>query len=192
MNGQQSGVTANGSSMKNPFPTLQYPKSKLLILALLTLNASIYAIVDTLTTAIDAGTWLILLLIYELEANRNGLPITEPVLQKIRSTLIAVIVLVFFSYLHDSEWLDVTNSLLWFALIAVMELEVRRPDIVMRHANLCWLLTLAIFAGLIAMAGIWLWHQAWLDAYDAALWIVAFGLIEVDIFHFLQRKQPAR
>jgi hypothetical protein len=40
------------------------------------------------------------------------------------------------------------------------------------------------------MAGIWLWRQAWLDAYDAALWITAFGLIEVDLFHFLQRKNP--
>ncbi|QPK65550.1 hypothetical protein IVG45_10075 [Methylomonas sp. LL1] len=177
--------------MLNPFSALQYPKSKLLILALLTLNAGIYAVVDTLTSTIDAVTWLILLVIYELETNSNSLPLSEAMLHRIRTGLIAVIVGVFFSYLRGSEWLDVCNSLLWFALIAVMELEVRRPDIVMRHASLCWLLTLAIFAGLIAMAGIWLWQQAWLDAYDAVLWITAFGLIEVDIFHFLQRKQPA-
>ena len=175
--------------MLNPFSSLQYPRSKLLILALLASNAVIYAIVDTLTTAIDAGTWLILLAIYELEANSNGFAVSESVLNKIRTGLIAVIVLVFFSYLHDSEWLDVSNSLLWFGLIAVMELEVRWPDIVFKYANLFWLLTIGIFSGLIAMAGVWLWQQAWLDAYDALLWIVAFGLIEVDIFHFLKRKQ---
>jgi len=176
--------------MLNPFPSLQYPKSKLFILVLLTLNAVIYAIVDTMTTAIDAGTWLVLLAIYELETNSNNLPVSEFALENIRTGLIAVIVLVFFSYLHDSEWLDVSNSLLWFALIAIMELEVRRPAIVLKHANLFWLLTIVIFGGLIAMAGIWLWQQAWLDAYDALLWIGAFGLIEVDIFHFLKRKRP--
>jgi len=176
--------------MLNPFPSLQYPKSKLLVLVLLTLNAAVYAIVDTLTAATDAGTWLILLMVYELETNSNGFAVSASLLNKIRTGLIAVIVLVFFSYLQDSEWLDVSNSLLWFGLIAVMELEVRRPDIVFKYANLFWLLTIVIFSGLIVMAGIWLWQQAWLDAYDALLWIAAFGLIEVDIFHFLKRKQP--
>jgi hypothetical protein len=176
--------------MLNPFLSLQYPKSKLLIWVLLMVNAVIYAVVDTLTTAIDAGTWLILLAIYELEANSNGFAVSELVLNKIRTGLIAVIALVFFSYLHDSEWLDVSNSLLWFALITVMELEVRRPNIVFKYANLFWLSTIVIFSGLIGMVGIWLWQQAWLDAYDALLWIAAFALIEVDIFYFLKRKQP--
>lgn len=176
--------------MPNPFSSLQYPKSKLLILALLTCNAVIYAVIDTLTTAIDAVVWLILLVLYELESNNGELPVSETILEKIRTGLIAVIALVFFSYLHDSEWMDVGNSLLWFALIAVMELEVRRPAMVLKHANLFWLLTITIFSGLIATAGLWLWQQAWLDAYDALLWIVAFGIIEVDIFHFLKRRQP--
>lgn len=178
------------AGLRLSFPALQYPKTKLLILTLLTVNMIVYAVIDTLTTAIDAATWLVLLLIYEWEANGNGLPVAESTMKKVRTGLIAVIVSVFFSYLDDSEWLDVGNSLLWFALIAVMELEVRRPGIVMKHANLFWLLTLTIFAGLIGTAGIWLWQQAWLDAYDALLWIVAFGFIEVDLFDFLKRRQP--
>ncbi|MCK9607426.1 MAG: hypothetical protein M0R33_13380 [Methylomonas sp.] len=176
--------------MSNPLSSLQYPKSKLLILALLSLNAVIYAIFDTLTTAIDALTWLILLVIYELETHGNQLPVTEKTLQRARNALITVIIWVFFSYLHDSEWLDVGNSLLWFALIALMELEVRRPDIVIRHASVCWILTIGLFAGLLVMAGLWLWQQAWLDAYDALLWIAAFGFIEADIFQLLKRKLP--
>lgn len=177
------------AQMPNPFSSLQYPKSKLLILVLLTINAVTYAVVDTPTTAIDAGTWLILLVIYELESSGEKLPLSERLLEKIRDVLIGVIVLVFISYWHDSEWLDVGNSLLWFALIAVMELEVRRPMLVLKYANLFWLLTIVIFSGLIAMAGIWLWQQAWLDAYDALLWIAAFGMIEVDLLHFLKRRQ---
>lgn len=176
--------------MLNPLASLQYPKSKLAILLLLTCNALIYAIVDTLTAAVDAGAWLILLVMYELQTHSNELPVSEAVLRTVRSGLIGVIALVFFSYWHDSEWLDVVNSLLWFGLIAIMELEVRRPTVVFKYTNLFWLLTILIFSGLIVVAGLWLWQQAWLDAYDALLWIIAFGLIEVDIAQFLQRKRP--
>ena len=49
---------------------------------------------------------------------------------------------------------------------------------------------MTVFAGLIAMVIAWAWQSAWLDVYDAALWIVAFGSIEVDIFQVLQRKHP--
>jgi len=176
--------------MHNPFAALQYPKFKLAILVLLMLNTVIYAFVDTLTSTVDALVWLILLVMYELETNSNNLPISETIMQAIRYGLIALISLVFVSYLQDSEWLDVANSLLWFGLIAMLEFEVHKPALVMRHGHLFWLLTLTIFIGLIAMAVIWLWQGAWLDGYDAALWIVAFGLIEVDIFNFLKRKAP--
>jgi len=176
--------------MLNPFPALQYPKFKLAILVLLTLNAVIYTFVDTLTSTVDALAWLILLVMYELETNSNNLPISETIMQAIRYGLIALIALVFISYLSDSEWLDVANSLLWFGLIAMLELEVHKPALVMRYGQFFWLLTVATFIGLIMMAGIWLWQGAWLDGYDVALWIVAFGLIEVDIFNFLKRKAP--
>lgn len=177
--------------MQPPSSNVQYPKSKLLILALLSINAVAYAVVDTLTSTVDATTWLILLVLYELETYGNRLPVTEKALGRARTALIMLIVWVFFSYFNDSEWLDVANSLLWFALIALMELEVRRPELVIRHATACWILTVGIFTGLLAMAGIWLWQQAWLDAYDALLWITAFGFIEADLVQLLKRKQPA-
>lgn len=164
---------------------LQYPKVKLLIVGLLTLNAVFYAVFDSLTSTVDAVTWLVLLVLYELET--NGITFSRA--KYLRDALIAVIVWVFFSYWHDSEWLDVSNSLLWFALIALMELEVRKPHWVLQHSNLYWLATIAVFSGLLAMGGIWLWRQAWLDAYDAILWIIAFGFIEVDILHLLKRRQ---
>ncbi|MDD5114868.1 MAG: hypothetical protein PHC94_12695 [Methylobacter sp.] len=176
--------------MLSPFRAIRYPKFKLAILALLTLNAVIYAFVDTLISTVDALAWLVLLVMYELETNSNNLPISETIMQAVRYGLIALISLVFVSYLQDSEWLDVVNSLLWFGLIAMLELEVHKPALVMRYGQLFWLLTLTTFIGLIAMAVIWLWQGAWLDGYDAALWIVAFGLIEVDILNFLKRKTP--
>ena len=104
--------------------------------------------------------------------------------------MIAVIALVFVSYVHDGELLDVINSALWFTLIALLELEVRWPDKVFEHQQSYWWATLIVFAGLIAMVIAWAWQSAWLDVYDATLWIVAFGSIEVDIIHMLQRKHP--
>jgi hypothetical protein len=175
--------------MINPFPSLQYPKSKLTILVLLTLNAVIYALVDTPTSAIDAISWLILLIIYEIEANASELPVSEAALRAVRYGLIALIVWVFFNYLLEGEILDLINTLLWLGLIVMLELEVRWPDYVMQRKNRIWQVTMVCFVGLIVMAGIWLWQGAWLDAYDAVLWIAAFGLIEVDIFRFLQGKQ---
>ncbi len=174
--------------MRNYFSSLPYPKFKLAIVALLAINAVIYAVADTLTSAVDALAWLVLLALYELEANGITL-LTEKLMHRIRDVLIAVIAGVFFSYIHDSEWLDVANSALWFGLIALLELEVRLPDKVFQYRQSYWLATVTVFAGLIAIVIAWAWQSAWLDVYDAALWIVAFGSIEVDIFQLFQRKQ---
>jgi hypothetical protein len=169
------------------FSYLPYPKFKLAIVALLTLNVFFFALVDTLISAVDALAWLILLVLYELEAN-NAAPMTKSTMHALRDVLIAVIALVFAGYVHDNEWLDVVNSALWFALIALLEVEVRCPDKVLKYRQNYWLATVTVFAGLIAMVLAWAWQSAWLDVYDATLWIVAFGSIEVDIFQILQRK----
>src|SRR5450759_4349681 len=177
--------TLLGLSMFNYFSSIPYPKFKLAILVLLTLNAVIYAIVDTLTSAIDAWVWLVLLVLYELEANNVAL-LAKNTLHGIRNVLIAVIVLVFVSYVHHREWLDVVNSALWFALIALLELEVRWPDKVSKYWHSYRLATVTIFAGLIAVVIAWAWQSTWLAVYDATLWIVAFSAIEMDIFQILQ------
>jgi hypothetical protein len=173
--------------MFNNFSSIPYPKFKLAVVILITLNAVIYAIVDTLTSAVDALAWLVLLLLYELEAN-GASPMAENTLHWVRYVLIAVIGMAFVSYIHDREWLDVVNSALWFALIALLELEVRWPDKVFKYRQSYFLATVTVFAGLVALVIAWAWQSVWLDVYDATLWIVAFASIEVDIFQLLQRK----
>ncbi len=170
------------------FLSIPYPRFKLAIAGLITLNALVYAIADTMTSAVDAMAWLVLLVLYELEAN-GATPLNENKLHGVRYVLIVVIALVFVSYVHDNEWLDVVNSALWFTLIALLELEVRWPDEVLKYRESYWLATVAVFAGLIGMVIAWAWQAAWLDVYDAMLWIVAFASIEVDIFQLLQRRQ---
>jgi len=67
-------------------------------------------------------------------------------------------------------------------------LEVRLPDKVSKYRLSYWWATVIVFAGLIGMVIVWAWQSAWLEVYDAIVWIVAFGSIEVDIAQLLQRK----
>jgi hypothetical protein len=66
--------------MFNYFSSLPYPKFKLALVVLLTLNATIFAMVDTLISAVDALVWLALLVLYELEAN-SAAPMAENTLR---------------------------------------------------------------------------------------------------------------
>ena len=175
--------------MLNNQLTLPYPKFKLAILLLLSLNIVLFSLFDSITSAVDALSWVALLVMYELEAIGSSKFITGNAQQNIRNGLIAVIALVFLKYLYDQEWLDIINGSLWLVLIGLLEMEIRWPEKIAANNQLFWLATITVFIGLLGMVAIWLWQSAWLDAYDAALWITAFGLIEVDIFRFLQLKQ---
>ncbi|MDD4914148.1 MAG: hypothetical protein PHW13_03805 [Methylococcales bacterium] len=161
---------------------------KLTVLALLSLNVLIYAISHNLLNAIDALCWVLLLIMFELEAFSQTAPFSTATRCMMRNALILVVLAVFFIYIGSNEWLDVGNAVLWFMLIALLELEIRYPQTVLNHPQAYWLATLGVFIGLLAMVGIWLSRSAWLDAYDAVLWIVAFAVIDVDIFKFLQLK----
>lgn len=170
------------------FTLPNYPFYKLAIVTLLALNVAIFAWLESLTNAVDALVWVLLLVLYELETNGVA-PLSENQLRPVRNALIILIVLVFFRYFQESEWLNVCNDLLWFALIALLEMEVRWPDKVLQFRHSYWLATVLVFIGLIAMVVAWAMQSAWLDVYDASLWIVAFGSIEADIFQLLQRKR---
>lgn len=167
--------------------SLQYPKFKLAIVCLLGLNILFFALFDTLTSVFDQIVWLSLLILYEIEA--NGIAIAgESTLNKARDALIVVMVLVFVSYAKSQDWLDVVNFLLWIGLIALLEVEVRWPHTILANPTAYWWSKMTIFSGLLLMVIAWTWQSAWLDAYDAALWIVAFITIEADLHQFMERK----
>jgi len=174
----------------NKILALRYPKTKLILLALLSLNIIIYALVDTLMSAVDALAWVGLLLLYELEADENLIDISKNKLQTCRNSLITLVVVVFFSYVYQQEWLEVINALLWFTLIALLELEIRFPERVAAKLNQFKMINACVFVCLTAMVPAWLTQSSWLDAYDACLWIAAFAMIEVDIFHILPLRRP--
>ena len=167
------------------FSTIAYPKFKLGIVVLIAVNVVIYAVVDNLIGAVDSLAWLMLLVLYELETNCAGLMVDKK-LHRIRTFLIVVIALVFVAYVHDREWLEAINFAFWFALITLLELEAHLPNKVFKYRINYWWATVIVFTGLIAMVMVWAWQSAWLDVYDAILWIIAFGSIEVDMNRVLK------
>ena len=164
-------------------------KLRLAIATLLTLNALLYAALESFVSTIDAFAWLALLLSFELET--AGLPptIQEQSLHKLRNALLIIIVLVTFAYLITGDVLNFANSILWIGLIALLEIEVRRPELVESHKNWYWLTSVFVFTGLVAMVVLSFWLGAILDGFNNLLWIIAFALVEVDLFRFLKFRK---
>jgi hypothetical protein len=67
----------------------------------------------------------------------------------------------------------------------VLELEVRAPAWIKQQRRLVIALSAALYAALAGIAVAWLLQGSWFDGYDAALWIAAFALLELDL---LQRS----
>lgn len=170
---------------------IQLPNGKLRIgiALLLTINAVLYALMDSFVAATDAFAWLALLFSFELET--AGLPssIQEKTLHKFRNALLIIIGLVTLAYLVMGDVLNFANSILWIGLIGLLEMEVRAPAMVVSHSKLYWLASVFVFIGLIAMVALSFWLGAVLDGFNNMLWIVAFALVEVDLFSFLKFKK---
>ena len=103
---------------------MSYPKFKLVLLFLLSLDVLFYAFWGTLPHFLETLSWLLLLIIYELET-LNVKPIVDNIMSIIRNSLIAIIAWCGLMYALDQAWLDVANFALWFVMIIVFRLRCR-------------------------------------------------------------------
>jgi hypothetical protein len=174
--------------MIDAFKSLPNGKLRLTIAILLTINAMFYALIDSFINTLDAFAWLGFLLSCELETATYVSPFREETLQKIRNGLIILIVLLTFAYLFTGDLLGLLDSILWLGLVALLEFEIRAPQMMLENKKKYWLASLGVFSGLLIMLGIYAWNGSFLDAYNQFLWIFAFTLVEVDIFKFLRLK----
>ncbi len=166
---------------------MRYPKLKLAILMLLAIDVVSYAFVGTLPRFLDALAWMLLLVIYEVKS-MEVVFISETIMSMVRNTLIAVIGWVLLRYFLDHQWLDVTNSALWFIMIILFELKMHWPSIVQQYQSVYNVTNLTVLAGLGIVAFFWLLDFAWLDAFDAVLWLVALAVIDLDVFKLEENK----
>jgi len=93
-------------------------------------------------------------------------------------------------YAYQNEWLDAINTALWIAVVVLLESEVRNPGVVTRHRTWFTATATTLYSGLGALVLVWAWRSEWLDAYDAALWLAAFAMIEMDVLQ-LSRGEAA-
>lgn len=157
---------------------------KAAIFALLACNAAIFSFTGTFTEALDAGAWLILLALFELETGHGPWPGTAraaTALHAVRLVAAAAIGIAAVGYLYEGQWLDAVNTGLWIAVVVLLEFEVRYPDAMARRRTACTALAAVLYAGLAALVPVWAWRGEWFDAYDATLWLVAFATIEINV-----------
>lgn len=170
---------------------LWYSLIKLAILVLLVLDAGIYASGDRPSAGLDAIAWLVLLLLFELETElgaRWRASRFASVVHVIRAAAILAIGSAALAFLQESAWLDAANSVLWIAVVLLLEFEVRFPRIVAHRPRLFQAAATALYSGLGGLVIVWAGRDEWLDAYDALLWLLAFAVIEMDMLRFSRRS----
>lgn len=164
---------------------------KIVILALLAIDAALYAVFDTPSTAIDAAAWLILLLLFEWETELRGRWRGNWLASAIHVTRIVAILgigIAAIAFVREDAWLDAVNSALWIAVVVLLEVEMRLPLLVALRPSLFFAMAAALYCALAALVLAWAWRSEWLDAYDAMIWIVAFAIIEMDVLRFSRRS----
>lgn len=168
-----------------------YRLFKATMFALLACNAAILFIAGTVSAALDASAWLVLLALFELETGYGGRlrgRHTAVVIHAIRVAAAAAVSAAAIGYLYEREWLDALNSSLWIAVVILLEVEVRYPLAVAQHRVGFMAAATALYSGLAALVLVWAWHGQWFDAYDALLWLIAFATIEIDVLQIFRTR----
>ena len=158
---------------------------------LLVCNAAFFLFFGTTNETLDATAWLVLLALFELETGfgerfRGRFPSVA-----IRATRLAAagaVCAAAIGYAVQNEWLDAVNAGLWIAVVVLLEFEVRSPGAVARHRTWFTATAATLYGGLGALVLVWAWRREWFDAYDAALWLTAFAMIELDVLRLSRGK----
>jgi hypothetical protein len=157
---------------------------KALLYVLLTANAVYFTVAGTLSKAIDACAWLLLLALYEAElgswAGRIGAR-QRTALHAVRLAAGAGVIVATVGYVFENNVLDALNSALWIAVVVLLEIEVRWLQVVERARIAFSAIAIALYGSLAALVLVWASRSAWIDAYDALLWLVAFAAIELNV-----------
>ena len=168
-----------------------YPWFKAAVFGLLAVNTAAYVATGTVGEALDSAAWLTLLLAFELETGLGGRFAEGRLAAALRGVRLVAAAAIFaagIGYVLDREWLDAANVGLWMAVVALLETEVRYPAFVAgQHARFT-AAAAALYSGLAILVLVWLWQGDWFDAYDAALWLVAFMTIELGLLRKFTRE----
>lgn len=172
-----------------PRPVRGFVVFKWMVYALLAANIGLYAWHGTVTEVVDTAAWVVLLLLFEWETGGWSMALRgRRIAHALRALASLVVVGTCIAYAAQHEWLDFANAATWLAVVLMLELELRVTGC---GRVLQLMLRVALWGCYLALAGFiaaWLalgaseGADAWLDAWDAALWLAAFVVIELNVF----------
>ena len=160
-----------------------HARTQVAIIALLACNTIYYLVAGRVSQALDSVAWYALLMLFLLETLRVR-PLTvraRTVNHGLRLLATLAIAASAVLYVREREWLDATNLLVWVAVVALLEIEIRRPAVVAAQRKAFTITAGILYAVLATLVVVWLARGKWMDAWDATLWLAAFGLLEMDL-----------
>ncbi len=163
----------------------------LCILGLLACNTAYYVLAGRFSVALESLAWYALLLLFALETARGARRLSAlalAVVHAVRGAATLAIAATGVLYVQEKEWLDAANLLLWIAVVVLLEIQVRLPAHAAAHPRTFALTAALLYTGLGVLALVWLARGAWMDAWDAALWLTAFALLELRLMHRNDKK----
>jgi hypothetical protein len=163
--------------------------------ALLIANALYFAWGGTRSEALDAAAWLVLLVLFDVETRRAVWFAGErrrTLLRLLRLAAAAGVIAAMLGYALEEDVLDAINSVLWIAVVILLEAEVRFPDLVSKARKTFTATAALLYGGLALLVVLWAANGQWFDAYDALLWLVAFATLELNLIKGPSAVQVAR
>lgn len=170
---------------------------KVAVYGLLALNVALFILREKFTDSIDSIGWLVLVALFEYETMRLARR-REPPWRQLLELIARVagytfIIYAWIGYYSAGEWLNFVNSTTWLLVVFTLEYDVRtHADYGSRQWHVRNAIKLALYGLLAAYAIIWAINGEWLDAGDAALWMLAFFVIELNVFGFERHLIEAR
>ncbi len=155
-----------------------------LIFGALACNTTYYIVAGRFSEALESVAWYALLILFILETTNQRLAQQTWMRIALRGARLAATLAIATTavlYLRENEWLDAANLMLWIAVVMLLEVEVWRPAAVAANRRTFTLCAVALYSALAGLIVTWLVIGKWMNAWDASVWLVAFGLLEKDL-----------
>ena len=183
--------TANRTNFERTNVAAHARRLGAVIVLLLAGNTAYYIVAGRFSEALESVAWYALLMLFTLETMGNWRLRTPRLLFIVHGVRLFATLAIAVSavlYVREKEWLDGANVLLWIAVVALLEIEIRRPAALSAYRHTFAVTAALLYAALGVLALVWLARGEWLDAWDAALWLTAFGILELDLLRTREIK----
>jgi hypothetical protein len=171
-----------------------FPYAKWSIYSLLFINMILFFMHQTIIEGLESLAWLVLLFLLEWETSQMDQDYTSSLERFILQggRFLAYIVIVYsayeygtVNYIDENGMLDLFNATIWILVALLIEYEIfYEKNFHQIAVKILGLFKIALYIGLFVVAILWQLDGEWLDFYDAALWIVCFFFIELNILQF--------